>query len=107
MFIIKPKNNQDMAAALELLSNYSVLFETVHTGAQTIIVVQKEKVSGDLRLAEMAFQMNYVQEGVRLCDVCKLEIERTGNGNANCGHLTFTKPLIRWRNTPDMTWKNI
>ena len=92
MFIIKVNtklaNNQPLHDALTLLSLYKVSYHSLYIRKGSIIeelvVVDKETRKGDLRLAEMAFQMNskYEQEGF-VCPICKKKSEDF------CGHLIF------------------
>lgn len=78
MFLIKvitklPPNNV-LNEVIALLSSYKVqhhsLYRSEGLGIVETIVVDQETRKGDLRLAELAFQMNYDQKD-------------------NCNHLTF------------------
>lgn len=105
MFIVKPENMGDMQEAILLLKNYAVEYTTEMYNNKIFMVVRecctfdatrgvKAKLEDDMILCELAFQMNYHQDGrAKLCDVCKMEIERTGEGKDTCGHLTFTHPI--------------
>ena len=53
----------------------------------------ERKAQDQLRLCEMAFQGEFIQLGENLCTMCKEEIERTGEGESTCGHLTFTEMI--------------
>jgi hypothetical protein len=82
-----------MDAACALILEYvdSVIFEPL---SETDIIVKSMPGKADgIRLCEMAFQMNFHQAPVYMCPACKAEIEKTGKGDAVCGHLTFTKPI--------------
>lgn len=92
MFVIKPRTPEDMAYAMFLLSYYKVMFSSFSDGEHsnsTFIKVSREYRKGDLRLAEMAFQMAFYQEGM-LCPVCKMKNEGKKKQRNSCGHLTFT-----------------
>jgi hypothetical protein len=87
MFFIVPENNEDLRAALVLLSNYHVATAIYcdDDGSNLYLAVIHDhwepKDDNDIRLAEMAFQMNW-QQGT--CPECKGGI---------CGHLSFTRPI--------------
>jgi hypothetical protein len=86
MFIVKPKTPEDMVHALFILSFYKVRFEAMSDGDNSNSVTLKvanQYRKGDLRMAEMAFQMGFHQEG-RVCEYCEAK------GKEFCGHLTFT-----------------
>ena len=94
MFIIKldmklPPNHL-LHETIDLLSYYRVGFHTLYvrkteTVIQELLIVDEETREGDLRLAEMAFQMNhdFRQEDGFVCSLCKEK------GKESCGHLTF------------------
>lgn len=88
MFIIKLNRKlvsyQMLHDVLVNLSYYKVRFYALYINDLEMIVVDKETRKGDLRLAEMAFQMDsgYTQEGL-VCPVCEEK------GDNLCGHLTF------------------
>ena len=63
----------DLIEALFTLSLYNVQFEARSNGENsntTVLVVDKEGREGDLRLAEMAFQMGYHQKNRPVCPEC-------------------------------------
>lgn len=108
MFVVKPGSVGELSLAIMLIKNYMVDYTTETYNGHVVLIVRKytiegriddemkAKLEGDLALAEMAFSMNYHQDGrAKLCDVCKMEIERTGEGKDTCGHLTFTHPIER------------
>lgn len=91
MFLIKLNRklapNHMLHDTLVNLSYYKVRFYILYANDLEnfeMVVVDKERRKGDLRLAEMAFQMDsrYRQEG-SVCPICKKE------GKEICGHLTF------------------
>lgn len=92
MFIIKPNNPADWRHAMFILSYYSKLIIELFSNGEDadtayMMVRERELIEGeesDLRLAEMAFQMNWYQ-GKMICPHC----EDNTDENA-CGHLTFT-----------------
>lgn len=95
MFIIKLDMklapNRPLQETLALLSHYKVQYYSLYTrkddengtAIQELIVVNEEMREGDLRLAEIAFQMNCWQEGLSVCPLCKEK------GKDYCGHLVF------------------
>lgn len=91
MFIVKPKTMVDYQFAIKVLGYYDVNWYLPEDGAGRIIVSDGE----DLGLAEMAFQMHMHQDNKRICWVCAKAIEKTGEGEAVCGHLTFTELIER------------
>jgi hypothetical protein len=87
MFIIKPKTKEDRAAALKLLEIYNVCIEERKDGI--IVVLSVETHEKDYQLAEMAFQMNFIQDGrLFTCELCI-----NGGIVDPCGHLTFTEVI--------------
>ena len=88
MLVIKPKKAADWMHAMFILSYYKELtlelFSNGEDAVSTYMVVEGEEDS--LRLAEMAFQMNWHQGGW-ICPHCEGDEEET------CGHLTFTHPI--------------
>lgn len=95
MFIIRPKNGDDCLNALVLLSKYYVdvavknhhdnmYIEVTEGGCDPVIAID------NLRLCEMAFQMNFRQGGNRLCVSCHIS---TYYHDDFCGHLTFTSTI--------------
>lgn len=89
MFIIKVNRklapNHILHDTLVNLSYYKVNFYALYINDIEMLVVDIETREGDLRLAEMAFQMDrrYRQEDGPVCSVCKKK------GKTFCGHLTF------------------
>jgi len=84
MFIVKPECPEGFELACFILSYYHVNTEFISDGenpSSTTFMVSAD--GNDERLAEMAFQSSFYQEG-NVC--CKCEDE----GEAICGHLTFT-----------------
>lgn len=119
MFIIKPESPEHWADALFILSYYHVYTEIISNGDNTdgmYVVVDKPSATSPegedhVRLAEMAFQANWHQEG-GICDACDHEQmdvccdcdiryscdDSRGDCTMKhlaqfCGHLTFTKPI--------------
>ena len=87
MFTILAKSPLDMLDAMFILSHYQVKFQAfsdAENPLSTEIVVDEEMRDGDLRMAEMAFQMNYRQVGW-ICSQCKEKYPE----DTTCGHLTF------------------
>lgn len=90
MFVVKCIDTAALMEALFLLSLYKVRFETQSDGENpttTVLVVDEETRGGDLRLAEVAFQMQFPQIGGMACPVCH------GQGESVCGHLVFTTSI--------------
>ena len=89
----------DVRHAHLILSYYNVVAEFYSDGEKPnscYMVVKGNPIMGDheqdaLHLAEMAFQMNHHQENGMLCRHCRDDIEKTGEGESTCGHLTFTR----------------
>jgi hypothetical protein len=86
MFFIVPKTPEDLMEAMKLLSNYHVAAESYLDNADnlylSIIHDHYESEDDDVRLAEMAFQMNWHQGGE--CPECTEQ---------PCGCMVFTKPI--------------
>ena len=102
MFIIKPTSLIDLHSALLLCSSYKVNTHIYSDNGkpETLEVhVTANEESDDpessLRLCEFAFQINFHQSGKYICSKCLREIEKSGNGNGTCGHLTFTRLINR------------
>jgi hypothetical protein len=114
MFLVYPQHLKDYRHALFILSYYhvhpliysdgehddSVHFEVTKVPVTRALFPSDEayteaerKSQDQLRLCEMAFQGEFLQEGHNLCTKCKEEIERVGEGEATCGHLTFTEAI--------------
>lgn len=91
MFIVKPRTMVDHQFAIEVLGHYDVNWYLPEGDTVRIIVSEGE----DLALAEMAFQMHMHQDNKRICWSCAKAIEKTGEGEAVCGHLTFTELIER------------
>lgn len=98
MFIIHPDNPNDWAEALLMLSYYHVSgvmysngenVEGMHmaVGAHNQHPDNKDTDDDDVALAEMCFQMNWIQRG-KVCCAC-----RETDGAEVCGHLEFTRPI--------------
>ena len=86
MFAIKPENPDDWQHAMFILSTYFVKIESYSNEEDadtTYIIVRGDQ--DQVRLAEMAFQMNWHQVGAR-CPHCSPDLD-------TCGHLTFNKPI--------------
>ena len=124
-FVIKPSNPESMVHAMFLLSYYKVTFSSFSDGdhaSSTFIKVSREYRKGDLRLAEMSFQMGFHQDnhfftytshvydkGImlrkrdgtpiiitktsRLCPVCRMNNKNRKKKRTFCGHLTFTEVI--------------
>jgi hypothetical protein len=90
MFIVRPTCQWALDEALEVLERHTQPFEEIprRGHAMPMLVVGPEH--GNFPEAE--FQFNWNQTGERLCEVCKTELEKTGEGFSCCGHLTFDKP---------------
>jgi len=85
MFIVQCSNGKSLQQALFILSCYDVVFYTESDGENadsTYIVVDDEGRDGDMRLAEMAFQMSFNQAKCQVCPACE--------DATQCGHLMFT-----------------
>lgn len=107
MFSIKPKNALDYVYALFFLSQYHVKINVYSDGdlpGSTYMVIteddqyaQDESHEGavsEYGLAEMAFAANFTQIRHNMCDECKEEVEKTGEGPATCGHYTFESFIV-------------
>lgn len=92
MFFIEATSPEAMEAACELILQYGEV-HTEFTSETTMSVHEVEGHETDYRLCEMAFQGSFHQKAEYLCAACKAEIEKTGEGEATCGHITFTKPI--------------
>lgn len=94
MFVVKPTDMHDVMATLGLLAHYDVKVTVISQDPDSIkpsnysFVVDSDGDEGELRLAEMSFQMNFRQKG-KVCIICKDEDE----GKEFCGHLTFTSKI--------------
>jgi len=84
---------EDVEAIIAEVKNvYDVLVSKIHKDDHTYLVVfPKADGYDEYRLAELFFQLNARRARIKghLCPVCQWEIERTGEGEACCGHLTF------------------
>ena len=86
MFIVRCMSAFALKRALFTLSLYKVRFEARSDGedrSTTILVVDEERRNGDLRMAEMAFQMEFHQARMMACPECY------DKGEEVCGHLVF------------------
>jgi hypothetical protein len=86
MFVIYPENAADWQHAVFMLSYYHVKIEAFSDGEDSesaYIIVRGD--DEQLRLAEMAFQMNWHQGGIK-CRHCSDDLD-------TCGHLTFTSRI--------------
>jgi hypothetical protein len=106
MFIVKPKTAKDLQEAMSICSYYHVIIKSFSDGTNpesVVLHIEEDKHHTDddymedsynqFRLCEMAFQMNFHQDGRKfLCDACKSKVEKTGEGSV-CGHLTFTSVI--------------
>jgi hypothetical protein len=85
-FFIRPENDADLMEAMELLSNYHVAAESYmdDKGKLYLAIIHDhyEPKGDDVRLAETAFQMSWLQGGK--CPECTEE---------HCGHMVFTAPF--------------
>jgi len=101
MFIVKPKTRDDFKEVLLLTATHNVSVKSVRTKTSNpeyphLRVSKDETTHGvdsdnEYRMCEMSFQMNFNQDGTeRICEVCRQDIEVTGEGESVCGHLTFT-----------------
>lgn len=96
-FVIYPIESADWQHAMFMLSFYNkIKISTYSNGddADTAYMVVEEVVipegeESELRLAEMAFQMNWHQHPVSLCPHC---IDHSDHFD-RCGHLAFSKPI--------------
>jgi hypothetical protein len=92
MFIIDPETNDDLAAAMMILSHFHVImrvYSDTETIASMFIEVFDEGREGDLNLAEQAFQMSFIQKKESAaCPLCSKYEDY-------CGHLVFTKTMRR------------
>lgn len=96
--MINAMSRDELMEAMFILSYYHVNINTYSNGESaesTYMVVsaidtdhpgQERDAQEDLRMAEMAFQMNFRQHG-NLCLHCEDEEDTT------CGHLTFTNKI--------------
>jgi hypothetical protein len=84
---------EDVGAIIdEVKIIYNVLVSKIHKDNRTYLVVfPKEGKYSDYRLAELFFQLNAWPARIKghLCPACQWEVEKTGEGEACCGHLTF------------------
>ena len=96
MFVIMPKNPADWQQAMFMMSYYKVKMETFSNGEDAdsayMVVGHTDdyhplgQEDDDLQTAEMCFQMNWRQVGMK-CPHCLDDGEKT------CGHLTFNEPI--------------
>ena len=105
MFVINTPNAVEHEAAMSILAQHEVHVEILFVGKKAILVISEqmpampctfedlENAVTNLNLCECHFQVNFLQEAGHLCHVCRSKIERTGEGEATCGHLTFTRSI--------------
>lgn len=106
MFIVEPKTAGDLQVAMFICSYYHVHMHAYSDGERAGSVYlhvsmddqyaqdeSLERAQENFRLCEMAFQGEFHQKSHYLCAACKAEIERTGEGQSTCGHLTFTEVI--------------
>ena len=100
MFIVEPKTAGDLQVAMFICSYYHVHMHAYSDGERAHSVYLHvtpdetcEDAQAQFRLCEMAFQGEFHQKSHYLCAACKAEIERTGEGQSTCGHLTFTEVI--------------
>ena len=91
MFIVECKDKETLKAALALVGEYRHATYRLNLDCKHDVFTLE--VEENKELVEAAFCMNWHQKNTLLCPVCKDEIERTGTGDAICGHLVFTKPI--------------
>ncbi len=84
-FVVEPQSPEAILEMFNLLEPYQVQHYILPGDDRLPVLVVLESIysdNDDLRLAEMAFQMNYKQVH-SVCPVCYAE------GENLCGHLTF------------------
>lgn len=97
MFIVQPMYPSEWQDAMFLLSHYNVniaLYSDAENlnsvygvvAANLVDDTEERYDEDDLRLAEIAFQMNW-RQGNALCPYCN---DDDGHKGHCCGHLTFT-----------------
>ena len=92
MFFVEAPTPEAMEAACELILQYSEV-HVEFTSETTLSVQSIEGHEDEFHLCEMAMQMNFHQKAESLCTACVASIEKTGEGESTCGHLTFTNPI--------------
>jgi hypothetical protein len=108
MFVIHPDNAADWQHAMFIMSHYRdiycELFSDAEEASSTYMVVDAippgfepptEEQNHNLRMVEMAFQMNWHQKGGHRCVHCDALLEPLQE--ETCGHLTFNKAVAPWR----------
>lgn len=93
MFMIKPKNRDDWAEAIEMLSTYTVKCTVWNTGGTYMKVDVEDDSQNELHLVEMYFQGAWHSESSRLCPYCTALVNDGNEIGDVCGHLTFNKPI--------------
>jgi len=89
-FCITMKTPENAFDIMLMLSTYNPLFRTLRCYEEDVVMLvvyangDSDEAKGDLRLAEMACQMNYRQTGSIVCPICS----KKGDTSV-CGHLTF------------------
>jgi len=93
MFVIQPMYPSEWGDALFLLSYYDVnlTMDSDLENPESLYGFVTSENQDDLRLAEMAFQMNW-RQGPALCTYCR---DNEGRNRHSCGHLTFTSVIDR------------
>ena len=112
-FVIKPRTGDDIEIALRMLAGYQVEFQVIkdgkyiydtpnviaailynfEAGDNLLFKINNELIEGDLRMAEVEFQLNFTQEGGLICPVCEMDKE---DETYSCGHITFETYINRW-----------
>ena len=89
MFYIELHVMDYFKLAMDMVKFYNVDYRIHETGEAVRIIVEGGE---DLYLAELYFSGNWVAKSDMLCGMCIEAIEKSGNGDATCGHLVFTHP---------------
>ena len=105
MFVIHPENPAEWANAMFIMSYYKDLYCELFSDGEhqeSAYMVVSESAPGfdlptdesisNLRLAEMAFQINWRQKPGFRCEHCDALPEPLQE--ETCGHLTFNKMII-------------
>jgi len=96
-FVIYPTDPADWQLAMYILSFYTKIKISTFSNEKDVdtayMVVESgpllEGEENELRLAEMAFQIEWHQHSEKLCPFCMPHDDRFGF----CGHLAFSKPI--------------
>jgi len=96
-FVIYPIEAADWQHAMFILSYYTNIkistfsngedADTAYMVVESVLLLEGEE--NELRLAEMAFQIEWLQHSERLCPHC---IDNSDHFDT-CGHLAFSKPI--------------